>query len=173
MYLKNLKRKSTAIYITYTFMVGIVGYFGLFRNSFICSVLFFWWLLLAFILISRYGSRQLVKLKIKKQILIDQGKEYKLQNEKMLGLILLVALPFYYFWFLITFLTCMNGYVFIMLNLPTLTLSFLALGHIFPIWRDLEAKGWVFWGVHVGMYAFTQILGWTVRTIWLSDFYIK
>lgn len=172
MFLKNLRRKPTAIYITYSIMVGVIGYLGLFKKNLIFSVAFFWFLLLGFILISRYGGHNLIKIKLRADISLDRENKERVPIGKMLGFLFLTALPFYYVWFLVFFLASMHFYFSILLNLPILALSFLAFLAPFQLWKELGAKGWIFWCFHVSLYMLIQILGWGVRLIWLSDFYI-
>jgi len=172
MYLKNLKRKPTVIYMTFVAMIGGAGYLGFVENYFICSAIFLWWLLLAFILISRYGVRKLILLKAQQSVSEDLGVQYKPSLWKTMGVLLMIGLPFYYFWFIISFLACINGYFFILLNLPVLTLSFLAFGYAFSAWKDLKMRGWIFWFFQLFMYTFIQGLGWLVRVGRLSELYI-
>ena len=171
MYLKRVKRKATAIYVTFALMIGVVGWLGLFKNNQICFFLFFWWLLLAFLLISQQGSQMLLKLEIRKDILRDQGEEYKPPYLNLIRVVLMIGAPFYYFLFLITFLAYMNILFFIMLQIPVLTLSGFAMVQTLPTWRYLEAKRWIFWLIHLGMFGLTQIFGWLVRNTLLIQFY--
>ncbi len=171
MYLKRVKRKATVIYVTFALMIGIVGWFGLFQNNQICFVLFFWWLLLAFLLISQQGSQMLLKLEIRKDILRDQGEEYKPPYADLIRVALMIGAPFYYYWFLITFLAYMNVLFFLMLQLPVLTLSGFAMAHAAPSWHYLGARRWSFWMIHLGMFGLTQLFGWIVRNTLLIQFY--
>ena len=169
MYLENEKRKPTAVYITYGCILGVIGYLGIVRRWQVFTVLFFVWLLLAFILISKYGCQRLIRLTWEKKLAIEMEREYKAHTGKSFAFLLIIALPFYYAWFWISIFASMNGYAFVMLNIPTLVLSFLAFGQVFFVWCALEINRFVFWGLHVGAYVLIQLLGWTVRSV-LLDF---
>lgn len=168
MYLENQKRKSTVVYITYGCILGVIGYLGIVRHWQIFTILFFVWLLLAFILISKYGCQRLIKLKLEKKLAIEMEREYKTPAGKSFIFLLIIALPFYYAWFWISIFASMNGYVFVMLNIPSLVLSFLAFGQVFFVWCALEVNRFAFWGLHVGTYVLIQLLGWAVRAVWLD-----
>lgn len=172
MFLERKKRTPTAIYITFVCMTAIVWYLGFWEDVFIFTVLFFWWLMLCFILLSRYGSRRLLVIQGKYQLAIHTNEPFRILHRKLIGLIFLISLPFYYFWFLISFLACMNGYFFIILNLPILTFSCLVFRCVFLVWRSLETSSGIFWGMHIGMYILIQFLGWIIRATLLSEFYI-
>ena len=158
MYRDREKRKPTAIYVTFACMTGAVGYLGFFEGSLFFRILFFWWVLLCCILIGRHGSQLLIGC---------QSRRSKPPKRRLIGCLLLIGLPFYYDWLFLAIFTSMNGYVFLMLNIPTLTLSFLTFLHVFRIWRALDGSGMLFWGIQIGAYMLIQLMGLAVRKVLL------
>ena len=94
MFLERKKRTPTAIYITFVCMTAIVWYLGFWEDVFIFTVLFFWWLMLCFILLSRYGSRRLLVIQGKHQLAIHTNEPFRILHRKLIGLIFLISLPF-------------------------------------------------------------------------------
>ena len=171
MYLENKKRKPTVIYVTLAFCTGIAGYLGLVQRHLIWLLLFWWWLLFDLILISRYGSRLLVKQLLRKQIAEAEGRAEPVSIWRFSGILLLIALPFYDFWVSITFFTCLNPYFFTVLNFPVLVLSFFAFCAPFATWREIGLRGRIFWMIHGAVFLLAQVLGWGIRFLGLRDFY--
>ena len=171
MYLENLKRKPTVIIVVSSFNGMMVGYLAFSRHSLFWSIIFFWMLLFAMIISSRYFSKKMMHLVWQKQLCSDQEKPYRTPIGKMFVLVFLIGLPFYLFWFVISFISALNAYAWVILNLPILTLSFLTFGFVYQTWRRLEGKGWHVWLFHVGIYGVVQLLGWIVRRTVLQAYY--
>ena len=159
------------IYVTFACMMGCSLFLGILLPHPFFIALFFWWLLLALIMISRGASQALCRRYYEKRLAIEKEIPYAIKKGSVWRLILLIALPFYYVWFGVTFLSCMSVYAMLILDLPILTLSLLTFGHVFPFWRELTGRGMEFWGTHIGVYILMQILGWLVRVTVLGEFY--
>lgn len=171
MYIDNRNRTATVIYLTFGCMTVGTLLLGILHHGQFFMALFFWWLLLGLILVSRWASRILCRRNAEQRLSIEQGRPYRIKRGCTFGLVLLIALPFYYVWLGVSFISCLHPYAPLALDLPILILSFLAFGYAFPIWKDLQGRGWVFWGVHVIAYALIQILGRLLRAVFLAEFY--
>lgn len=171
MYLKNLKRKPTIIIIIFSIVGAIVTYVAFWKHNLFWLIIFYCMLLFTMIILSRYSSKKMMGLIRKKHLLIDQGKQYVPSLGKMSLLTFLIALPFYLIWFLISFIAVLDPYAFIMLNLPILTLSFLAFGFVYRVWNTLEGGSMLFWSLHIVIFFGVQLLGWVVRINFLKEFY--
>lgn len=155
MYLKNIKRTATVIYVTFGCMMLFSLLLGIFLALPFFIALFFWWLLLALLLASRWASRVLCERR----------------RRGGWGIVALMGSPFYYVWFFASFISCLNAYAPLVLDLPLLFLSFLAFAHAVPVWRNLKNPSWQFWGVHIAAYLAVRLLSWILRITVLAEFY--
>ena len=172
MYLENAKRKPTVIIIFFCLMEVILWYLGFICDFFPALILFYCGLMLGLILLSKYSCEKMIKMKWEKLSLIQHNKAYIPQKIKMIRYVILIASPFYLLWFLITFLSCLNAYFFVILNFPILTLSFLSFLFLFDLWKELEGNKSLFWGLHIVCFLLIQGLGWLVRHVWLAELYL-
>ena len=155
MYLKNIKRTATAIYVTFGGMMVFSLLLGISLALPFFLALFFWWLLLALILVSRWASCALCSRR--------RGRGW--------GIVALMGSPFYYVWLFASFISCLNPYAPLVLDLPLLFLSFLTFAHAVPVWQALGNRRWQFWGVHIVAYVTVQLLSWILRLTVLAEFY--
>jgi hypothetical protein len=136
-------------------MMGVSFLMGIFLSSPFFIALFFWWLLLALLLVSRWASRALCNGRMR------EGW----------GIVALIGSPFYYVWLWASFISCLNAYAPLVLDLPLLVLSFLAFAHAVPVWQAWGKHTWQFWGVHIAAYVAVRLLSWILRITVLADFY--
>ena len=171
MYLDNLKRKPTVIIIMFALIGAIFAYLAFIRRSLFWLIIFTYMLLCSTIQVSRYATQKMMELVRRKYFMVDQGLSYKPMVGRILMLVFSISSPFYLFWFLVSFIATLNVYFFIVLYFPILTLSFLTFWFVYRAWNTLEGGAWLFWGFHVVMFFFVQLLGWCVRISFLKEFF--